>query len=648
MGDAAMEALDFQVDVSAGGERGYEVTARAPQGGEAAASMRLPLSPRELEALVARIKDAVIASSATVRRSLTNEERPVQQLGRMLFDSLLADNVRGLLLASRQRAAQEGSRLRLVLRVRPPELARLPWEFLFDASEDDYICLNTPLIRYPTVLQPQLPIRVDPPLRILGMVARPGDQRALAIDDEKSRLDDALAELKRDGQITLSWVPGQTWRALQAIMHRGPWHVFHFIGHGGFDAAVGEGTLALADDTGRTYHLGAKGLAMLLRDHPSLRLVLLNACDTGRASALDPFSSVAGALMRRGIPAVLAMQFEITDLAAIEFSRTFYGAIAHQLPVDVSVTQARQAIQLASPGTLEWGTPVLYLRSPAGYIFDLTNAPSISDDFRPPSAPPPVAKEEVATKDTEEAGGRLDDHYAEGLTAFDAERWDEAVEIFRTIVAHKRDYKDASLRLEQARRQQQLAARYTKAAAAADAARWAEAIKHFKALLAAEPDYRDAKAQLARAREQAAARSPDEHGVDEAGSWYRRRPAETGDAAAMFNRGELLDERGDLDEAEIWYRRAVEEDSAPAMNNLGLLLEKRGELREAERWYRRAAELGLSTAMFYLGRLLEQRGELNEAERCYQRAAGASIVSATGPGPSSEVAQHVGRWWSEG
>ena len=77
-------------------------------------------------------------------------------------------------------------------------------------------------------------------------------------------------------------------------MRRGPWHIFHFIGHGGFDAAAGEGALALAGDDGRSYLLHASGLAMLLRGHPSLRLVLLNACDTGRASALDPFPAWLG------------------------------------------------------------------------------------------------------------------------------------------------------------------------------------------------------------------------------------------------------------------------------------------------------------------------------------------------------------------
>jgi CHAT domain/WD domain, G-beta repeat len=494
----AMEALDFQVEISAAGEHGYAVTARAPGGGEAAATLELPVAPAELDARVRRIKDAVIASSATVRRSLSSQERPVQELGSLLFNALMGDTIHGLLLASRQQAALNGRQLRLVLRVRPPELARLPWEFLYDSGQDDYLCLSTPLIRYPPVLEPQRPLQVTPPLRVLGMVARPGDQQALAIDDEQRRLRQALAELERAGRVELGWVAGQTWRELRDAMRRGPWHIFHFIGHGGFDAAAEEGTLALATEDGRTYALHASGLAMLLRGHPSLRLVLLNACDTGQASALDPFSSVAGALMRRGIPAVLAMQFAVTDQAAIEFSRTFYEMVADQLPVDVAVTQARQAVQLALPDTLEWGTPVLYLRSPDGYIFDLTDTPAtpaVSHSDRPATSPA-ESREAAATTRV----GELDELYTEGLAAFYTERWDVAVDVFRQILAHQRDFKDAAIKLDHARRQQQLATRYTTARAAAAAGAWAEAVELLESLVAAEPGYRDAQAQLDQAR----------------------------------------------------------------------------------------------------------------------------------------------------
>jgi hypothetical protein len=63
------------------------------------------------------------------------------------------------------------------------------------------------------------------------------------------------------------------------------------------------------------------------------------------------------------------MQYEITDEAAIEFSRDFYEAVADGLPVDAAVAEARAAVSIRS--ALEWGTPVLYMRSSDGHIFDI-------------------------------------------------------------------------------------------------------------------------------------------------------------------------------------------------------------------------------------------------------------------------------------
>ena len=73
-------------------------------------------------------------------------------------------------------------------RIRPAELARLPWEFLFDPGRQDYLGLSLPLVRYPQVLAARQPLQVAPPLRVLGMVARPGDRDALDVDDEQRRL----------------------------------------------------------------------------------------------------------------------------------------------------------------------------------------------------------------------------------------------------------------------------------------------------------------------------------------------------------------------------------------------------------------------------------------------------------------------------
>lgn len=477
-------ALDFEIDVAASGEGGYPVTVRSPSGGEATAAMRL--TP-ELKALAARVPEAVLASSAIVRRGLSGQERPVRDLGSLLFRALFTEDVHSLLMTSRQQAAMSGEQLRIVLRITPAELAFLPWEFLFDPGEDDYVCLSTPLIRRPQVLRPVRALGVTGPLRVLGMAATPNDQAGLAADDERRRLAAAMKALA--GKVELAWAQGQSWRDLNiALRHGGPWHVLHFIGHGGFDSVAQEGVLILTDEDGRSHALPASDLALLVEKYPSVRLVVLNACDTGQASALNAFSSVAGALVRRGVPSVLAMQFPITDLAAIEFSRTFYEGLADRLPVDTAVTEARHAVRITLSGTLEWGTPVLYLRSPDGAIFD----PEVQQGDPKGQVPDagPIA------------GDGLDRMYSEGLAAYHVEHWDEAVEAFQAVAARDAAYRDVGEKLRQARLKQRVAATYTAAVAAAELGHWEEAIDSFASLFAAAPDYRDVAQRLEGARRQ--------------------------------------------------------------------------------------------------------------------------------------------------
>jgi hypothetical protein len=138
-----------------------------------------------------------------------------------------------------------------------------------------------------------------------------------------------------------------------------------------------EGLIAFAEErTGRRHLLRSRDLARLLDGHRYLRLAFLNSCEGARGSEGDPFSGTAATLVRRGIPAVVAMQYQITDKAAIEFSSAFYESLADGLPVDAAVTEARVAVSMDS--MLEWGTPVLYMRSPDGRLFEIsTPAPRV-------------------------------------------------------------------------------------------------------------------------------------------------------------------------------------------------------------------------------------------------------------------------------
>ncbi len=384
---ARLTYLDFDLEIGPGQGREYPVAVLRSPAGEAREVMRFPFDELQLDSRLKDLQIALLRSGGRRRQILLPEEQAVQAFGQALFNALFTAEVRSRYDVSQIKAAGQDRGLRVKLRIAAPELAALPWEFLYDSRQADFVCMsrNTPLVRYLECPQPVQPLAVTPPLRILGMIASPSDLEPLDVERERRRVEDALAGLCREGLVELTWLEGQTWRDLQRALRGGPWHVFHFVGHGGFDANRDEGVIVLADDDGRARYLLAGELARLLAVHRTLRLAVLNACEGARGGGRDIFSSTASILVRRGIPAVLAMQYAITDRAALEFARGFYEALADGLPVDAAVSEARQAVGLAVTNTVEWGTPVLHMRAPDGLLFDLAAAPF-------PAAPPALIR----------------------------------------------------------------------------------------------------------------------------------------------------------------------------------------------------------------------------------------------------------------
>lgn len=394
-----MDYLDFELEIGVGDGTHYPVAVLRSPAGEARERVEFPFGELELENRLQALQIALLRTGGILRQVLTPEEHDVQAFGRALFDVLLYGEVRSLYDVSLREAAAQGKGLRIKLRVQSPELAALPWEFIYDPRRAEYVCLsrNTPLVRYLELPQPVPPLRAELPLRILGMAVSPEGLPPLDIAQEKQRVETALEGLRAAGLVTLTWLEGQTWRDLQREMRHGPWHIFHFVGHGGFSRTTDEGFVALADESGGAYHLSATQLGRLLADHRDLRLALLNACEGARGGTQDIFSATAAILIRRGLPAVLAMQYSITDRAAIEFSRTFYEALADGLPVDTATTEARQAISYVAPHSVEWGIPVLYMRAADGVLFDV----QAGQGQRQPQPITPVVILQTAARDTE-------------------------------------------------------------------------------------------------------------------------------------------------------------------------------------------------------------------------------------------------------
>ena len=91
-------------------------------------------------------------------------------------------------------------------------------------------------------------------------------------------------------------------------------------------------------------------LGPYLRDHDPLRMVVLNACRSARTDAVDPFGGMAQGLVQQDATAVVAMQFPISDRAAVTFTGEFYGALVDGLPVDQAVQQRPQGAAGGVPG----------------------------------------------------------------------------------------------------------------------------------------------------------------------------------------------------------------------------------------------------------------------------------------------------------
>ena len=380
-----MEYRDFDLLIERSGQ-GYRAQVLESPAGQATAEFALPFSDLELENVLLRLGRPVRA----VRRLDSTEMATAKTFGSALFNAVFSADVRACLRSSVDEAKRENAGIRVRLRLADPALADLPWEFLYVQSVNRFLALSvqTPLVRYmdlPEVLQP---IGVSPPIRVLVMISSPTDYPALDVEAEWRRLNDALGDLIKAGTLSLERMADATLSALQRRLRRARYHIFHFIGHGEFDQTMQEGVLLLEREQQRGHRVGSQYLGMLLHDHESLRVAVLNACEGARTSKQDPFAGSAQTLVQQGIPAVIAMQFEIADDVAGTFAHEFYGALSDGYPIDAAVTEARKAI-FAMGCEVEWATPVLYLRAPDGRIFDIDRPAAASPPA--PAAPAPTS-----------------------------------------------------------------------------------------------------------------------------------------------------------------------------------------------------------------------------------------------------------------
>jgi hypothetical protein len=338
------------------------------RGGDASGEFINPFSQVELENFVLKVG----RRRQGVRRIESAETMLAREFGTKLFDAVFADDrVRDVYKASAHQARSDEQPMRVTLAMTDaPDLCQLPWEYLYD--HPDYLAISrwTPIVRYLDLPKARQPLRVSLPIRILAIVSAPSDAQPIDADSERTKLLTALGPLTGVNGVTVDWLSQPSLLALNHQLRKTDYHVLHYIGHGGYDPTAKGGALFFEDGDGRAKPISGEQLGNILRDEISLRLVVLNSCEGGRSSVDDPFSGVATSLVERGIPAVIGMQFEISDRAAIVFASEFYTALANGMAVDTAVAEARRGIY-ADDNHIEWGTPVLFMRVQDGNLFDV-------------------------------------------------------------------------------------------------------------------------------------------------------------------------------------------------------------------------------------------------------------------------------------
>jgi hypothetical protein len=332
---------------------------------------------------------------------LEGREEDIRRLGRNLYRTVFPDRVgeffeKALQSVLDDRTTDTSRWLRVIFDVHPKsDVFGWPLEFLYCpknelwlATERSYITLSRHL-----TLEGRFDLeRQKPPLRALVVISDPDELGGVITTrvleeigklaspasgggqaEEKRMIVKVLGRVK-DYQQPISGIehlnePTKYASFMDQICEWKP-HVLHFIGHGKLDK--NEGFLALMDDDNHVDWVKSEHICQLFSDWKP-RLVLLQACQSAMSGTEPGFMSLADRIFKKNIPAVVAMQFSITNNYASRFAQGFYEALRDGKDVDAAVQIGRAKIT----SQVRWmnrdfGAPVLFIYKPDAIIQPLS------------------------------------------------------------------------------------------------------------------------------------------------------------------------------------------------------------------------------------------------------------------------------------
>jgi len=290
-------------------------------------------------------------------------ERDLQEFGEVLFETLFPGAVRRLYDTAR--SLQRSERLNVILTSTIPWVADKPWEFAYDPVRKTSLATEElHFIRNVMTAVPAEIIDDRQRLRILVASAQPVRLGQLSVEEEETVIRRGFEPLRDAGLADVEVLARATPASLHGYIATGNFSVVHFIGHGGYDTASDKGFLIFQDDQGNSYPVNDRSAKEIFCGR-GLRLVFLNACQTGQGGRADFNSGIAPALVAGGVPMVVANQYSVLDTSATFFAQHFYWSLAQGMGVGEAAREARIAVNYSlSRESIDWAVPVLYARDP--------------------------------------------------------------------------------------------------------------------------------------------------------------------------------------------------------------------------------------------------------------------------------------------
>lgn len=317
------------------------------------------------------------------------EEKPsreqVERAGSSLFAALFPPPLRGLLQQARER---QGSSLRIRLSIPKEvqgreELEQIPWENALDPETQEFLGLSRRwlLIRDIGDLPAPAATERPSPLRILVVGASPEGHWEISLEKEYAAIRQAWGERAHVFPL-LHATFGEFCAHLRELSTLGGVAAIHFIGHAGFSSNLGPEPMLLFEGGPKGEGITASELATQLEGRAGLEMVVLSACKTAKPASdweHDPSRSIASALLRRGIPTVVATRCNVNDLSAVAFAEAFHTSLARGEDVASAATEGRRRLAEEWRDLKEdfpiWSIPVLYSQADRARLFGAAAPP---------------------------------------------------------------------------------------------------------------------------------------------------------------------------------------------------------------------------------------------------------------------------------